>query len=208
MLWSPGEHTAAWVEFRIPIPPFDRHIHSAMPANIEIKARIREWDRLHILAAELAGTAATVLDQVDTFFSVPVGRLKLRQLAPNRGELIFYQRPDQPGPKLSDYIVTLTAEPAVLRDTLAQALGVCGEVRKRRWLFLAERFGGHTRIHLDEVRGLGQFIELEVVLESGQSPEHGERITGEFRAVLDIRDEDLIDCAYLDLVTAHSGGGL
>jgi adenylate cyclase class IV len=179
-----------------------------MPANIEIKARVRDWDRLHSIATELAGAAAAVLDQVDTFFTVPVGRLKVRELAPDRGELIFYQRPDQAGPKLSDYIVTQTSEPGNLRDTLAQALGVCGEVRKRRWLFLANRFGGNTRIHLDEVKALGQFLELEVVLAPGLSPEEGERIAAEFRAALDIRDEDLIECAYLDLITAHSGGGL
>src|SRR5262245_36397959 len=131
-----------------------------MPANIELKARVCDWERLHRVASKLAGGDASVLEQLDTFFAVPVGRLKLRQLAPNRGELIFYQRPDEPGPKRSDYIVTNTSEPSVLRDTLAHALGVCGEVRKRRWLFLVDRFGGHTRIHLDEVRGLGQFLEL------------------------------------------------
>src|SRR5262245_4014277 len=108
-----------------------------MPANIEVKARVREWDRLHGVAAELAGAGASIFDQEDTFFKVPVGRLKLRQIAPDRGELIFYQRPDQPGPKLSDYRVSQTSEPGMLRDTLAQALGVCGEVRKRRWLFVA-----------------------------------------------------------------------
>ena len=95
-----------------------------------------------------------------------------------------------------------------MRDTLAQALGVFGEVKKRRWLYVSEGFGGHTRIHFDEVKGLGQHIELEVILQEGQSPEDGERIAEEFRAALDIRDEDLIDCAYLDLLTAHSGGGL
>jgi adenylate cyclase class IV len=179
-----------------------------MAANIELKARARDWEKLRTAAAAMADTTVTVLEQVDTFFLVPAGRLKLRELGPDRGELIFYQRPDQAGPKLSDYTITVTDRPGSLRDTLAQALGVCGEVRKRRWLFLSSRFGGHTRIHLDEVKGLGHFLELEVVLEPGQPPEEGERIAEEFRTALDIRDEDLIECAYVDLVTAHSGGGL
>jgi adenylate cyclase class IV len=179
-----------------------------MAANIEVKARVREWEKLRTAAARLAETPAAELDQVDTFFIVPAGRLKLRQLAPHHGELIFYQRPDQPGPKLSNYTLTITDRPESLRDTLAQALGVCGEVRKRRLAFLSSRFGGQTRIHLDEVKGLGNFMELEVVLQPGQSPEDGERIAAEFRAALDIREEDLIDCAYVDLITTHSGGGL
>lgn len=179
-----------------------------MAANIEVKARVREWEQLRAAASHMADAAPKELDQVDTFFIVPAGRLKLRQLAPNHGELIFYQRPDQPGPKLSDYTITLTDRPESLRDTLAQALGVCGEVRKRRLVFLSTRFGGQTRIHLDEVKGLGHFMELEVVLQPGQFPEDGERIAGEFRVALDIREEDLIDCAYVDLLTTHSGGGL
>jgi adenylate cyclase class IV len=179
-----------------------------MAANIEVKARAREWDKLHATAAQLADSAGTLLDQVDTFFRVPMGRLKLRQFGPHQGELIFYQRPDQPGPKLSDYTITYTDRPDSLRDTLALALGICGEVRKRRRLFLSSRFGATTRIHLDEVKGLGQFLELEVALQPGQAPEEGERVASEFRAALDIRDDDLIDCAYMDLLTAHSGGGL
>jgi len=179
-----------------------------MAANIEVKARASEWDRLHTAAKHLADSGIETVDQVDTFFLVPAGRLKLRQFTPDRGELIFYQRPDEPGPKLSDYTITPTTTPESLRNTLAQALGVCGEVRKRRWVFLSSRFGGHTRIHLDEVKGLGQYLELEVVLQPGQMPEDGERIAAEFRAALDIREEDLIDCAYVDLLTAHSGGGL
>jgi|SRR5215207_3285759 len=179
-----------------------------MGANIEVKARANDWSGQRARAEELTGASPVLIEQVDTFFAVPAGRLKLRQITPELGELIFYQRPDQPGPKRSDYSVVRTDRPDALRETLAQALGVYGEVKKRRWLFVSEAFAGHTRIHFDEVKGLGQHIELEVILQEGQSPEDGERIAEEFRAALDIREEDLIDCAYLDLLTAHSGGGL
>jgi adenylate cyclase class IV len=179
-----------------------------MGANIEVKARANDWSGQRGRAEKLTGAGATLLEQVDTFFKVPMGRLKLRQITPEQGELIFYQRPDQPGPKRSDYSVAVTDRPAALRETRAQALGVYGEVKKRRWLYVSEAFGGHTRIHFDEVKGLGQHIELEVILQEGQSPEDGERIAERFREALDIREDDLIDCAYLDLLTAHSGGGL
>ena len=179
-----------------------------MGANIEVKARANDWSAQRARAEELTGASAVLLEQVDTFFKVPAGRLKLRQITPQQGELIFYQRPDQLGPKRSDYSVAITDRPEALRETLAQALGVYGEVKKRRWLYVSENYGGHTRIHFDEVKGLGQHIELEVILQEGQSPEEGEQIAEQFRVALDIRDDDLIDCAYLDLLTAHSGGGL
>lgn len=179
-----------------------------MGANIEVKARATDWERQRALAEKLAGSPPTLIEQVDTFFKVPAGRLKLRHIAPDQGELIFYQRPDQLGPKRSDYSVAVTDRPEALRETLAQALGVWGEVKKRRWLYISDAHGGHTRIHFDEVKGLGQHIELEVILQEGQSPEDGERIAEQFRLALDIREDDLIDCAYLDLLTAHSGGGL
>ena len=179
-----------------------------MGANIEVKARAKDWAGQRTRAEELTGVSAVLIDQVDTFFKVPAGRLKLRQMGPDSGELIFYQRPDEPGPKRSDYSVVPTDRPEALRETLAQALGVYGEVKKRRWLYVSKAFGGYTRIHFDEVKGLGQHIELEVILQEGQQPEDGERIAEEFRAALDIREDDLIDCAYLDLLTAHSGGGL
>src|SRR6478609_6620036 len=135
-----------------------------MGANIEVKARANDWSGQRALAEKLTGRGPVLLDQVDTFFKVPAGRLKLRQITPDQGELIFYQRPDQLGPKRSDYSVAITDRPEALRETLAQALGVYGEVKKRRWLYVSESFGGHTRIHFDEVKGLGQHIELEVIL--------------------------------------------
>jgi adenylate cyclase class IV len=177
-----------------------------MGANIEIKARIRNWARQHAEARRVADGEGEILEQVDTFFSVPCGRLKLRRLGDERGELIFYERPDVPGPKLSEYSITHTTEPAHLCETLARALSICAEVRKRRTLFLSTKWESHTRIHLDEVKGLGQFIELEVVLAPGQSPEIGEQVAEKFRTALDIRDADLIDCAYVDLMTTRGCG--
>ena len=177
-----------------------------MGANIEVKARTRDWDRQCAEARRLAGCDGVVIEQVDTFFNSPSGYLKLRELGPDRGELIYYERPGQLGPKLSMYSITPTHAPGLLCETLARAYGICGEVRKRRCLYLSEKWDGHTRIHLDEVKGLGHFIELEVVLAPGQMPEDGERIAERFRTALDIRDDDLIDCGYVDLMTAHGCG--
>src|SRR5262249_15581871 len=99
------------------------------------------------------------------------------------------------------YAITRTTEPTALRAVLAQALGVRGEVRKRRWLFLV----GQARIHLDEVAGLGTFLEVEVVLQPGKEVAEGEQVATGLRRALEVREEDLIEAAYLDLL--ERGGG-
>lgn len=167
-----------------------------MPLNIEVKARARNPQRQQALAAALATSPPEILNQADTFFCVPDGRLKLRQFTEQRGELIFYQRPDLPGPKTSTYSISRTDEPTVLQAMLAAALGVVGEVRKERTLYLA----GQTRIHFDQVEGLGTFLELEVVLRPEQSQEDGQRIADRLMGQLDIQQEDLVPGAYLDLI--------
>lgn len=167
-----------------------------MPRNIEWKARARDFERQRQLARELVGEAPTLLQQVDTFFVVPHGRLKLRKLAAEQGELIRYSRDDHPGPKQSIYQRARTDQPDVMRDLLAQALGVRGEVRKHRWLYLY----GQTRIHLDEVEVLGQFLEVEVVLQPGQALAEAERLAHDLRRRLDVADEDLIAQAYVDML--------
>jgi predicted adenylyl cyclase CyaB len=165
-----------------------------MSRNVEIKARAADLPRIEVRARALADQGPFELRQDDTFFVCPNGRLKLRELAPHRGELIFYRRPDVPGPKLSEYTMLSTETPALMRVLLSQALGVIGRVRKLRRLYLA----GQTRIHLDEVEGLGTFVELEVVLEESQSPQDGEAIAERLLAQLGVAKADLVSGAYLD----------
>lgn len=136
-----------------------------------------------------------MLQQIDTFFNVPRGRLKLRQIV-DLGELIYYQRADEPGPKLSTYTLMPIHEPEAMRQLLARALGVFGEVRKCRGVYLV----GQSRIHLDSVEGLGEFLEVEVVLKDGQAESDGEAIALGLQRDLEVADEDLIQAAYVDLV--------
>jgi adenylate cyclase class IV len=170
-----------------------------MATNVELKARAHHPDRQRALAIDLAGVGE-LIEQEDTFFHVPTGRLKLRTFSPEQGELIFYSRSDEGGPRPSNYSICPTDRPSALRDLLGAVLGIRGTVRKRRHLFLV----GQTRIHIDEVEGLGTFLELEVVLRSGQTVEEGQRIADDLRRRLGIRAEDLIDCAYIDLLEGKS----
>lgn len=143
-----------------------------------------------------------VLIQKDVFYSVPHGRLKLRTIRSETdgscsAVLIFYKRPDQAGPKTSDYVVAPIADPDTLGAVLAEAYGALRVVCKRR-LCLAV---GNTSIHFDEVEGLGRFIELEVLLAPQESPEHGVAVATELTRRLQIEPEDLIEGAYADLMT-------
>ncbi|XP_048158137.1 uncharacterized protein LOC125325279 isoform X1 [Corvus hawaiiensis] len=147
--------------------------------------------------------AGQVLFQTDTFFRVPRGRLKLRRTQDGRGELIFYERPDAAGPKLSSFTITPTADPEGLQAVLAQSLGVLGTVTKERLLLLL----GQTRLHLDRVQGLGDFLELEVVLRPEQSVQDGQRLARELLRELGIAERDLISGAYLDLLLAQGQPG-
>lgn len=167
-----------------------------MARNIEIKARLASLAAVESLAAALSGKEPVAIAQDDTFFACPDGRLKLRAFSDGTGELIFYRRADDTGPKESFYVISPTSSPDTLRDALGLAYGVIGRVRKQRLLFMA----GRTRIHLDRVEGLGEFLELEVVLRDGESVEAGMAEARELLASLRITPQQLVSGAYLDLL--------
>ena len=167
-----------------------------MPANIEIKARVRDFTDITSCAEKLSDTPVEVIQQEDTFFNVPQGRLKLRVLAPDRGQLIYYTRPDQEGPKRSDYHIAHVSDPENLRHVLELAYGIRGVVKKTRYLYLV----GQTRVHLDDVQDLGQFMELEVVMREGQGDAKGQEIAEGLMTRLGVERSDLLDGAYMDLI--------
>jgi predicted adenylyl cyclase CyaB len=167
-----------------------------MPANIEIKARVRDFNCLQHKAEQLSETACEVIPQEDTFFNCQHGRIKLRELSPNCGQLVYYLRDDVAGPKHSEYKIHETNDPAGLKMILTEAFGVRGVVRKIRYLYLI----GQTRIHLDDVKDLGKFVELEVVLEPDQTDDEGQAIAEDLMQRLGIQEGDLIDTAYMDLM--------
>ena len=167
-----------------------------MAKNIEIKASVLNKENLVALVEQVADSGPVEIRQDDTFFRCSNGRLKLRQLSPNHGELIYYNRPDTSGPKESFYIITETTEPEQLRKTLDLALGVTGRVKKKRLLFTY----GVTRIHLDEVEGLGDFVELEVVLDDSDTIESGRRIAEDLMIRLEINKDELLEGAYVDMI--------
>lgn len=169
---------------------------SLMPRNIEVKARVANLADLQQRVEAISDSAMEIIPQEDTFFEVPDGRLKLRTIGTDYGQLIFYQRPDAAGPKESDYHIATTSEPQALKDVLTRSLSIRGTVIKERWLYLV----GATRIHLDQVEGLGTFMELEVVLHPDQDAAEGHAIASDLLDQLGILRKDLIDGAYIDML--------
>ena len=170
-----------------------------MPANIEIKAYVRDFEAIRQRAEALSDKPVEIILQEDIFFHTPQGRLKLRLLSMRKGQLIYYTRPDQEGPKRSDYHLSVTSDPENLKHVLELAYGIRGVVRKTRYLYLVDQ----TRIHLDDVENLGQFMELEVVLREGQSDEEGQAIAESLMTSLGVQKSDLLEGAYMDLLESR-----
>ena len=160
-----------------------------MARNIEIKARAQHFEQLRERAAQLATDAPLIFRQQDFFYDVPRGRLKLRQFDDGTpAELIFYQRDDRDGPKASYYTRSPVTNP--------EALTTRGIVTKERHVYLT----GRTRIHLDRVDGLGDFVELEVLLAQDDDEEGGHAEAHAMFERLGVADSDLVAVAYVDLL--------
>lgn len=167
-----------------------------MARNIEIKARVAGIDTLVDALGRLPADGPTEIFQDDTFFRCDNGRLKLRAFSATQGELIFYQRDNQRGPKASFYVRAPTSEPDALRQALTLAHGQCGRVVKQRTLYLI----GRTRVHLDRVQGLGEFLELEVVMDEAEPASAGVDEAHRLMAALGVQPHQLIEDAYVDLL--------
>ncbi|KAM9845683.1 uncharacterized protein ACBR49_010710 isoform 1-T4 [Aulostomus maculatus] len=167
-----------------------------MPSNVEIKAKVSDPAQFAQTAAELSQSEGAIIRQHDTFFSCGQGRLKLRDFMNGSGQLIFYERPDTDGPKLSRYSISPTSDPTSLKAVLSDALGVKGEVKKERRLFLI----GQTRVHLDTVEGLGHYMELEVVMRPEQTVDEGQQVAEGLMEQLRVSRDSLVTGAYVDLL--------
>ncbi len=164
--------------------------------NIEIKAAYPDSDAGKRRATEIGARYEATLLQIDTYFSVPHGRLKLREIDGGENQLIFYDRADSSGPKVSEYQICPVADAGLLKATLGPALGIWCVVEKQRDLYLYDE----VRIHFDEVRGLGRFIELEGVV-SGDANKFDARKKVEFLvAELGIPTSGLVEGSYSDLL--------
>ncbi len=178
--------------------------------NLELKVgcNAKELERVRDCLVA-AGVALVTLGQVDTYFAASTGRLKLRETVPapddgtRTAELVAYVRPDTSGPRWSSYhrVPVAGTDAAALKAALASTVGVLIEVAKTRTVGVR----GRTRIHLDEVRGLGAFVELETVI-AGDDEAGADEEMAETAALLGLDRLLPIPGSYSDLLLATRHG--
>lgn len=166
--------------------------------NLELKVRDGDPSATVVACRRLGARDEGMLRQRDTYFAVASGRLKLREdLVAGSAELVSYRRPATEGVRVSVYERVPIDASGPLATLLASALGVIGVVEKRRHLFLFE----HVRIHLDDVEGLGAFVELEAVLPEGTEVPAEEATLARVMRALDLDTRPAIATGYLELLT-------
>ena len=163
--------------------------------NIEVKARLHDPAALALRLQQIPARFVASFRQRDVFFTTPQGRLKLR-FADNNAELIYYVRSDDAVVRGSDYQRQPVTDGAGLCAILEAALGSCGEVRKQRRLYLLD----NIRIHLDEVDGLGSYMEVEAIIDAEHNEAACEQATQSLLKKLNIADTDFEARAYVDLL--------
>jgi adenylate cyclase class 2 len=168
--------------------------------NIELKARDASPERSLEVCRSLGAVDHGLIWQRDTYFAVPRGRLKLREQHPGHAELIQYERRDHDGDRESIYRITEVGDPGSLRTSLENALDIAAVVEKRRHLFLWQ----DVRIHLDEVAGLGSFIEFEAVAAPGSELTSERRRVQELRGAFRLLPGQLVASSYSDLLQSSS----
>jgi adenylate cyclase, class 2 len=164
--------------------------------NIELKARLHDLAPAREVAQQLATASLGVQHQTDTYFHCRRGRLKLREITGQTAQLVSYERPDRVDAKGSDYQLVDVPDPAALKQALSAALGVRVVVAKRREIYLVN----NVRIHLDEVAGLGEFLEFEAVLSPGRDDASGHQQLAKLQAAFRIQPDDLLAVSYADLL--------
>lgn len=166
--------------------------------NVEIKARYENAEFLHETLKTKGAEYKGCDHQIDTYFNCPEGRLKLRQ-GNIENTLIYYNRTDQAGPKESDIALTQVMLDSNIKHVLEKAYGVKVEVDKKRHIYFID----NVKFHVDEVKGLGSFMEIEAIDDSGSiGVEKLNLQCREYMKLLKVQDEDLVEVSYSDLLLA------
>jgi predicted adenylyl cyclase CyaB len=164
--------------------------------NIELKARLHDLPAARRVAERVATQRLGVEEQTDTYFHCTAGRLKLRQISGQPAQLVWYVRPSDPRPKASDYHLVHVPQPETMIVALRAAMGIVNVVRKRREIYLWH----NVRIHLDDVEGLGQFLEFEAALSPEIDEAAGRAQLETLIAQFNIQPKDLLAGSYTDMM--------
>ncbi len=166
--------------------------------NFEFKARLRDEGRIRAMLKRLRAHHIGNDHQIDTYFHVPRGRFKIRE-GKIENALIYYLRSDSPRPRRAQIEMMPLPRRNAVRSILSSALGVLTVVDKRREIYLA----GSVKIHLDRVRGLGKFVEVEAVSRSGGLAKIRAQAR-KFRKLFGLASSDLVGESYSDMILKKS----
>ena len=164
--------------------------------NIEIKARTERTNEIRNFLQTHNAEFKGVDEQTDTYFNVSNGRLKLRQ-GKIENNLIFYNRPNQSGPKESNFDLIKIEDGDALHEMLAKAIGIKVVVKKRREIYYIE----NVKFHLDTLEGFGTFVEIEAgnkILSVSKEKLHEQCVY--YMKAFEIREMDLINTSYSDML--------
>lgn len=173
-------------------PLFETVMH-----NVEFKAELRDLPLARSLCAALGATYIITMEQTDSYFRIPSGRLKKRECSGEPVEYIFYDRDNRTQPKLSHYTIYSEAQAVERFGTAPLPLWIV--VKKTRELYML----GTTRIHLDSVEGLGNFIEFESLVSPSNTVAKCQRTQADLRTKLGPVLGEAISCSYSDLLAAQ-----
>ena len=165
-----------------------------MPLNIEIKAICHNPEHIRKILESMNADHKGTDHQIDTYFNVREGRLKIRE-GNIENNLIYYKRSNQDGPKRSDVILYPSGKDPGLKNILKENLGVKVVIDKVREIFFIE----NVKFHIDQVVGLGNFVEIEAIGEEGNEEEL-DRKCRHFLQVLEIKEDQLVPVSYSDLL--------
>lgn len=168
-----------------------------MPVNIEIKARTSQAGLVRSVLKDQEATFIGTDLQTDTYFHVAHGRLKLRE-GNIEQNLIWYNRADEKGPKQSSFQLVDTRTVPAIKELLTAALGIKVIVAKSREIY----YIGNVKFHIDQVQGLGSFVEIEAgnLQDPSLSVATLQEQCNSFMVLFGIQAEDLLDCSYSDLM--------
>lgn len=164
--------------------------------NIEIKAKSENQDDIREILKSRNAEFKGVDHQIDTYFKVNLGRLKLRE-GTIENFLIHYQRENKEGPKQSDIILFKSDPKSSLKEILTKALGVLVVIDKKREIYFID----NVKFHIDIVEDLGTFVEIEAIDDDGSIGK--DKLLEQCQSFLDlfkISQEDMISVSYSDLL--------
>lgn len=171
-----------------------------MHINFEFKARTQSLATMEKLLQQHNPRFVGTDQQSDTYFTVPFGRLKLRE-GNIENALIHYDRKNVAGAKQSDVILYQHEPDAALKQILSKALGIKAVIVKTRNIYFID----NVKFHFDTVQDLGTFIEVEAIDTTGTVPVDKLRQQCTYYAQLfGIQEQDYVAKSYSDLLLASS----